>query len=189
MHEVWKNIEGNGGMYKVSNFGNVVSLNYNHTKTARLLKPVLHRNGYQVVRINGVIRSIHRLVAEAFIPNPEGKMQVNHIDGNKQNNHVDNLEWVTAKENMTHAMQNGLLNVDSEIRIQKAKENIKKATETNKVKIDQYDKDGSFICSFDSVIEASRATGANATHISLCAKGKHKTSGGFKWKYRGQANG
>lgn len=189
MHEVWKDIEGSKGLYQISNFGNVKSLNYNHTKTEKQLKPVMHRNGYSVVNLSGTIYSVHRLVAEAFIPNPDGKLQVNHIDGNKQNNHAFNLEWVTAKENMEHAVQNGLLNTDSEVKIKSAKENIKKAIERNKVKVDQYDIDGNFICSFDSVIEASMATGANATHISLCAKGKHKTCGGFKWQYRGQANG
>lgn len=79
-----------------------------------ILKPHLNQKGYQrlTVTINGIKKSptIHQLVALAFIPNPDNKPQVNHKDGNKLNNHVDNLEWVTNEENRLHALENGLIN-------------------------------------------------------------------------------
>ena len=81
-------------------------------KTKRYLKPQKNKNGYLKVRVNiegkKMSFSIHREVAKAFIPNPENKPQVNHIDGNKGNNCVDNLEWCTNQENVNHAMRNGL---------------------------------------------------------------------------------
>lgn len=107
MNEVWKSIKGYEGLYEVSNLGKVRS-------TQKTLKPTEH-NGkqsylYVTLSKNGVTHKffVHRLVADAFIVNPENKKQVNHIDGNPQNNHVGNLEWVTNAENTLHAYKIGL---------------------------------------------------------------------------------
>ena len=89
--------------YAVTDDGRVWS-----NKTNKWLKPAPSSNGYKNVRLHGKTHSIHRLVAMAFCDNSEGKGCVNHIDGNKHNNHADNLEWVTASENMSHARKNGL---------------------------------------------------------------------------------
>ena len=117
--EVWKDIEGYEGLYQVSTCGNVKSLpkvRRNGTGTyiqkERLLKPSNTSTGYKKVELckDGKRKSfkVHRLVAIAFIPNPDNKPEVNHIDGNKINNNIDNLEWVTSSENSIHAYETGL---------------------------------------------------------------------------------
>jgi hypothetical protein len=109
--EIWKVIPRSSGRYFVSNLGNVKSLTY---KKERLLKPRVTKFGYLSVsvRINGFLkpRTIHRLVAQAFIDSDcDSRPFVNHKDGNKQNNHINNLEWVSHAENIKHAHDNGLI--------------------------------------------------------------------------------
>lgn len=119
MEEIWRDVEGYKGYYQVSNLGNVLSLErtittkrgYEFKCKAKTLQPTKAR-GYQTLRLrkNQKYKSflVHRLVAIAFLPNPEGKKEVNHIDGNKENNRLDNLEWATHQENLIHAYANGL---------------------------------------------------------------------------------
>jgi hypothetical protein len=124
--EIWKDIKGYEGIYQISTFGRVKSLNrvqyFNHpvtgTRHIKKSKEFIMNNsvckGYNFIRLSkdSVIKSYRlcRLVAINFIPNLENKPQVNHIDGNKKNDNLNNLEWVTKSENMIHASQNGLLN-------------------------------------------------------------------------------
>lgn len=120
-NEIWKPIKDFEGLYEVSNLGRVKSfdrvVNCGHGKTrvmkGKILKEVKLRDGYFYVRLCkdtiSTRKSIHRLVAETYIPNLDNKKEVNHIDGNKRNNNVSNLEWVTPKENMRHAWETGLL--------------------------------------------------------------------------------
>jgi hypothetical protein len=124
--ETWKDIIGYETFYQVSNFGNVKSLGNEFTRKERLLKPSLQSKGYlTVVLQKNATRKmvlIHRLVAEHFIDNSESKPQVNHINGDKTHNIVENLEWVSHRENLDHAIKNNLTLKGEENRNSKLKD-------------------------------------------------------------------
>ena len=107
--EIWKDIIGYD-QYQVSNYGRVKTTANKATRKERILKPLIHPKGYFRVALWKDNKSkfffIHRLVAKYFISNPENKPTINHIDGDKSNNHIDNLEWTTYRENMNHAIEN-----------------------------------------------------------------------------------
>lgn len=107
--EIWKDVVGHEGLYQVSNTGNVRSLNYGGHGYAKVLIPKQNNRGrlWMELRNNGKKRYalVHRLVAEAFIPNPQELPQINHIDENPQNNDVSNLEWCTQSYNIRHSRQ------------------------------------------------------------------------------------
>lgn len=165
MSEVWKDIKGYEGKYQVSNRGKIRSLVHGN----RIRKTVINnRDKYEYVSLfsNKVhTHKVHRLVAEAFIPNPEHKPQVNHINGNKQNNHVENLEWVTAKENNRHAIVTGL------------------RKKNNSKIVNQYDLNGNFIKNWHSIRTIEKELKIANSSITACCKGKLKTAGGFTWRY------
>lgn len=127
--------------------------------------------------------SVHRLVGLAFIPNPENKPQINHIDCNKENNNVENLEWVTNQENHKHKCDNGLNVVNSGEKHYMKLRGYKEGDHHCCKKVYQYDLEGNFIASYKSVTLASKAIGINYTNIVKVCTGKTKTAGGYKWKY------
>ncbi len=110
-NEIWKDIEGYEGKYQISNLGRIKKINKTSLNEEHYLKPYVNQRGYCTVKLFKTVRKeerIHRLVAQAFISNPENKTEVNHIDGNKQNNTTANLEWTTPEENVRHAFKTGL---------------------------------------------------------------------------------
>ena len=176
MKEIWKAIKDYEGKYEVSNLGRVKSLErtsrLNRKIKERILAPREHTGGYLRVQLSRKDFYIHRLVAETFIPNPENKPMVNHKDGNKHNNCVDNLELVTHSENEKHAYKNNLI------------DKTKLSISHNKPVL-QYKLDGKFIKEYKSIKEANDTNpNIHGTSISKCLKGVYKTAGGYIWKYK-----
>ena len=175
MEEEWKDIKGYEGLYKVSNLGKVKSMGHRRTHTLEKdLKPSIF-HGYEHVTLlkhgKGTKMRVHRIVAQAFIPNPLNKPQINHIDGNKLNNCISNLEWATSQENILHAFNMGLNHA------QKGAEN------RRSIKVIQMDMFGNDIAKYDGIREAERITGIDNASIGKVCKGKAKIAGGYKWRY------
>ena len=171
----WKEISGFEGYY-VSDEGDVYS-----SKSDRILKQEIRKDGYCQVDLwangKGNKQRVHRLVATAFIPNESGLTEVNHIDGNKQNNVVSNLEWCSQKYNVRESMR---LHPEQN-------EPIKKYNASRTIPVAQYTKSGEFIRMFKSAEEAANELGICERNIRQVASGTahRKTAGGFVWKNRG----
>lgn len=193
--EIWKDIKGFEGMYQISNLGRVKSLDRAvkqrndsfQIKKGLLIKQTKNHKGYPLTCIRKdnktYAKSTHRLVAETFMPNPDNKEQINHIDGIKTNNHVDNLEWMTGKENIKHAIDNGLMTFCPK----RAKHASDIAREKNKKEVDRYDMNGNYIDTFNSLLEAEKETNVGHKGISENLRGRQKSAGGFVWKYANES--
>ena len=161
--EVWKDIYCYEGQYQVSDIGNVRSVDRIDSRGRKLrgliLKPICEKDGYLTVNIykNGIRKNkkIHRLVAEAFIPNPNGLPQVNHIDEVKDNNNVDNLEWCTSKYNNSHGTRN---------------ERVSKKVRAVNIETGE-------VITFNSMVEAGR-NGYGNGEVSKACRGIYKTNTG-----------
>ena len=193
--EIWKDIVGYEGMYQVSSFGRVKSFKRTvtygeryHTVCSRIKKQTLKKkkekysggyseDGYMMVNLykhnKGAMNYVHRLVADAFIPNPEVKETVNHIDGIKANNHFSNLEWATHLENVTHAIDTGLTN----------HAHLHTANNKKSKRIKQYDKDMNLIAEYLSMRDAERKNNMANGSISKAIK-KNWMSYGYWWKIK-----
>ena len=173
MKEIWKDIEGYKGFYKISNMGNCMTFRKKgsgkYIPFGRLLTPVTCTNGYLEYQLsmNGKRKChmAHRLVAQAFIPNPENKPEVNHKDENIQNNCIDNLEWMTSKENANYGTRN------------------KRVSEKISVAVVQLDINNNLIKIHNSLTKAGLEMGVGEECISRVCKGKQKLSKGYKWIY------
>lgn len=178
MEEIWKDIYGFEGLYQISNLGRVKSLkNYGGVKE-RLIKPKKTKGGYLCVSLwkdlKRYCKLIHRLVAQAFIPNEDlFKTIVNHIDENKENNTVENLEWCTQEYNNNYGTHQERCAIARLNHPDMSKQ------------VEQYSLDGkTLIKTFPSTIEIQRQLGFAQSNISSCCNGKYKTAYGFIWKYK-----
>lgn len=177
MEEIFKDIAGFEGVYKVSNTGKVLSLDYKRTGKQHILSPVKHHTGYLYVHLGGkTMRSVHRLVAEAFLQKVDGKNFVNHIDGNKHNNCVENLEYVTSIENIRHAIHTGLRDPHFN-NCPKGKDRV------NSRAVLQCSQNGKLVKRWECISDAARFIGCNPAMIVNNACGRTKSAHGFVWKY------
>lgn len=188
MKEVWKDIPNYEGLYQLSNLGNARSLNryVNHSKNpnfkvlkkGKTLSLCIGSNGY----INLILsknnktttKSLHKLIAKMFLPNPNNYPCVNHINGIKTDNRVENLEWCSFSHNSKEAFRTGL--------------SIQKRGKENPAskKVIQYDLDGNFLKEWGSLGEIQRKTKLSKANVSKCCQQKkgYKTVGGFVWKFK-----
>lgn len=178
MREIWKDVVGFENLYQVSNLGRVKTLGNGRARNPKLcvekvLKQGKSTRGYpQVCFIGKKTIVVHRLVAIAFIPNPENKPQINHKDGNKINNVASNLEWCTSSENNKHRYATGL-HVQA-----------KGKTDNQSKPILQMDLQGNIIREWASQNEARREMGYKQGSISECCSNKRRTANGFKWQFK-----
>lgn len=198
MEEVWKDVVGYEGRYMVSNFGNVISLNYCNSKKT---KPISFRyrgtnNLYPYVHLtkNGQAKNwyIHRLVAIAFIPNPNNYPVVNHIDENPANNHVDNLEWCTQKHNCNHGTRNKRIS-DKHKGVKLSEYHCRRMSECRigipqyhrRRKVNQYSMDMKLIKTWDCITDAAESIKGSSSHITECCKllKRHRSYKGYIWRY------
>lgn len=188
--EIWKDIPNYEGLYQASNLGKIRSLDHKimqkgvngklivHKYKGKILKGWIQNTGYLTVSLNNKKYSAHRLIAITFLEQEKGKNIVNHIDGNKLNNRVDNLEWCDHKHNFDEAVRLNLINMkynsyENRIRAKKVK---------------QFDKNGNYIKTYECSVDAekelkNKGIRINASNIRDVCNGRIKTAGGFYWEY------
>ena len=171
MHTEWQEIKTNPE-YIVSNTGRVRRIGSDRDKlpksSKRYVQVDLYADGKRTCK------SVHHLVAEAFIPNPDNRTEVNHKDGDKHNNHVDNLEWVTHKENCQHAWKNGLAKPSRGMLGKKNPNGGRKGKPIRIVETGEV---------FNSSLECEKAIGGNNRHINDCLQGRQNTHRGYHFEY------
>ena len=175
MSSVFKAIKEFEGIYEISNNGKVLSIRRNIIK-----RNTISKRGYHMITLNKngktYSRYIHRLVAEAFLNNTNNKEQVNHIDGCKANNHIDNLEWCTDRENREHAVRSGLIDYK-----RSAKESAK-VTSKPVLRICLHTR--LVLSEYPSINEAARIYNTDSSTLTKVCKGKMKKCAGYVWEYK-----
>ena len=201
--EIWKPVIGYEGLYEVSSLGRVRSLDRidsnNHPLKGVILKPYISNSGYLLVGLYKQQKRdrklLHRLVAEAFIPNPENKSEIDHINTIKTDNTVflnedgsvnyekTNLRWTTRKENINNPLTKTKMRINAR---KPSKGKYGKKHHRSKPII-QYDKEGNFIKEWECANDVERVLGISNKHIGSVCLGKRKSCGGYIWKYKNAA--
>lgn len=185
--EIWRDIRGYEGKFQVSNYGRVKSLKrvltrsngHKQTINEKILKPSVSNKGYYMVGLDGKTCTIHRLVAETFLD----ELVVNHKNGIKTDNRIDNLEFVSQKDNTIKAWKMGLCEKTRQALFnRKQKSNIS----TSK-RVVQFDMNGNIIEKFESIRQAERATGISNSNIIRCCKKIQTQTKGFRFEYENDA--
>lgn len=189
--EIWKDIKGYEGLYQVSNLGNIRSLDTminckgaknidKHLRKGRVLKQIVGTTGYYNINLcknnKKKFTRVHRLVAQAFIPNLNNLPCINHIDGNKLNNSIENLEWCSYSYNNSEAYRIGL-------KVNKYKGKFGKEAQFSKPLM-QYSLDDEFIREWENANQVKRELGYCAENIRSVCNGRRKQANGYKWKYK-----
>lgn len=180
MEEIWKDIEGYEGLYQISSYGRVKSLNYRNKGTEGILTPKCNCDGRLWVDLWGHGKPkhmlIHRLVGMAFIPNPNNYPQINHMDENPKNNRAENLEWCTGSYNIRYSLERHPrqwypypTNCG------------RKVIRTRRIV--QLDLSGNVVRVWDNLITIKHETGWNEWHIEECCKGNRHKAKGYIWRY------
>lgn len=174
MIETWVSFKGYEDMYEVSSLGNVRSINYNGTKQTKILSLKTEKSGYLTFLAykKGIRKTVkvHRAVMLSFKGVDPNRQYVNHINAIKSDNRLENLEWVTHKENIAHAIDNDLRNTPCGKDHCAAK------------KVDQFTLDGWYVATYDTIRSAAKLTNSDHSRIGHCMKGNARTTNGFKWK-------
>lgn len=178
--ERWKDIPGYEGLYQASNLGNIKSLKREHYIPStnrkiwiceeKILKQSTGKDKYKYVVLTNKSKrktyKVHRLVAITFIKENKNKKYINHKDGNKSNNNIDNLEWCNNSENIKHAYDNNLINITKKYK-----------------KINQYGLNGNFIKQWNSMKEAGEILNIHRQNISMCCRGIRNKTNDYIWRY------
>lgn len=182
MDEIWKEVVGFEDYYEVSNHGRIRSLdrvtnNGTQIRKGRIIKQKKYKSGYMYAHLSKDGKekwyTVHRIVAMAFIPNPNNYDEINHKNEIKSDNSVENLEWCTKRYNTNYGTGN-------------RRRSLSHLNHPNQsIQVSQYNPDGSFIKRFPSLKEAERETGVDSTQISKCCRGMKmfNTAGGYKWSF------
>lgn len=188
--EIWKDVKDYKWLYEVSNLGKVKSMNYNHTWKEQVLKSWMSIHWYEIVSLCTKGKSktctVHRLVWIEFIPNPENKPQINHINWRKTDNRVENLEWVTRSENVKHAYTTWLKkSTDNNVFVTNNpnKWRFWKNSKHSRI-VYQYSIDLKFIKKWESIMDIQRELWMFNQNIIACCRWRAKTAWWYKWSYQ-----
>lgn len=188
--EIWVDAVGYEGLYQVSNLGRIRSLHF-IKKGYKILKPQVSPSGYYLVDLckdkKSKMQSLHRLIAKTFIPNPDNKPYIDHIDRNPLNNRINNLRWCTQKENCNNDLTK-LYRDETKYYKKGLVLATEKSISKSKTPIIQVDLEGNIVNEFESIADASRTLGYSGSCICRCCKGTYNVYKNCKWFYKYDRN-